>query len=182
MKRIVLLLVTLALGACVTAERLGIPEEQWDSYSPEEQAKIKSGYEEVKKHKAVAEKIVPDGSIVQLKVSDGKIGIPPFDASYDYTPFNVEVASGDCKTVKVKQAQGEKTVAVQICYYNKTVYLDPSRYDPNKAVGSIQLHCSPIWDRGFTYQHVSSTGYARLANVNVAVRRYQNNEQVDSEN
>lgn len=178
MKRIILLLITLALSACVTPARLGISEAEWANLTPEQQAKIKDGYFEVKKHRSGPDRIVPDGSNVHLKVSSGKIGA----TACNYSSFEIDVQSGNCQTVKVKQLDGDKTVDVQACYYNKTVYLDPSRYDPNKSIGSIQLHCSPIWDRGFTYQNVSSSGYAHLTNVNVAVRRYNNNEPTDSEN
>lgn len=183
MNRIILLLITLALSACVTPARLGISESEWGNLTPEEQAKIKQGYFEVKKNKTAGqEKIIPDGSVVHLRVSGGKVGMPPFASAYDYTPFEVDVHSGECQNINVKELHGDKTVGIQVCYFNKTVYLDPSRYDPNKSIGSIQLHYSPIWDRGFTYQNVSSSGYAHFNNVNVAVRRSSNNEPTDSEN
>lgn len=180
MQRILLLLITLFLVACVTPARLGISEAEWSNYTPEERAKIKQGYQETKRSKIV-EKITPDGSVVKLQISGGQMNMPPFSGALDYSPFDVHVASGDCETVKVKERNGDKTVNVQICYYNKTVYVDPSRYDPSKSVGSIQLHYSPIWDRGFTYQHVSSSGYAHLNNVNIVVRRYDHNESIEGE-
>lgn len=154
---------------------MGISEVEWSNYTPEEQAKLKEGYRAVKKSK-LAENSAPDGSRVQLQISGGKVTMPPFTETRQYSPFTVEVANGDCTKVDIKSADGDKTTKMQVCYYGKTIYIDPSRYDPNKAQGSIQLHYSPIWDRGFTYQNVSSTGYVHLTNVNVVVKRYDNHE------
>lgn len=180
MSRIILILVTLALSACATPTRLGISEAEWNNFTPEEQARIKKGAREVRSVKSGPENAVPDGSVVNLKISDGQVNMPPFTGAVAYNPFEIEVPSGACKTVNVSSVSGDKKVDVQICYFNKTIYVDPSRYDPDKGIGSIQLHYSPIWDRGFVYQHVSSSGYAHLNNVNISVRRYGSNDTADS--
>jgi hypothetical protein len=183
MYRIIILLVALTLTACVTPARLGISEEQWSNYSPEEQEKIKEGYREAKKVRAPeSEAVAPDGSVVKLRISGGNVSMPPFTDTCQYTPVDLQVTNGGCAKVKIKELNGDKTVTMQVCYRNKTVYIDPSRFDPNKALGSIQLHYSPIWNRGFTYQGVSSTGYVHLTNANVVIRRYDNNEPTDSDN
>lgn len=184
MLRIIFLVITLFyLSGCATPMRMGISDAQWQNYTPEEQARIKTGYYQMLKSRSTEERVIPDGTFVNVKVSGGQILMPPsFSDSCSYSPFELEIPSGDCKTVKVKQDDGNKTVAVQICYHNKSIFVDPSRYDSSKRLGSIQLHYSPIWDRGFTYSNVSSTGYAHLKNVNVAVRRYGNNEPTDSQN
>lgn len=174
-----LFITSLGLSACVTPGRLGIPEEQWNNYTAEERAKIKKGYYEILKDKLDKEKVTSDGTIVQVKLSGGKANMPPFASLFPYHPVDFEVTSGDCQTVTLKEEGGDKTVKMRACYFNKTLYLDPSHYEVSKRFGSIQLHYSPIWDRGFTYQNVSSSGYVHLTNVNVSVKRL--NDEPNSE-
>jgi hypothetical protein len=181
MVRIVLLLLTLLLTACVSPMRMGISEAEWRHFSPEEKEKIKKGYYEVLKGRFHAnEKAVSDGSTLNVKIAGGQISMPPFNGLCHYAPLEFNILSGDCLKLDLKELEGNRTIPMQACYRNKTLFLDPSRYDPTKRIGSIQLHYSPIWDRGFTYANVSSSGYAHLTNVNVSVKRYQDNEPAGS--
>lgn len=177
-------LTVVTLAGCVSPMRLGISEAEWRNYSPDEQQKIKSGYYEMLRSRVSGdeERIEPDGSTLHVKVSDGQVKMPPFTSLLNYNPLEFDIQSGDCQTIEITQQGGDKKVPMKVCHINKTLYLDPSRYDPSKKLGSIQLHYSPIWDRGFTYQNVSSSGYVHLTNVNVAVRKYENNERSNSEN
>lgn len=180
---LLLLLASSLLAACATPMRLGISEAEWNNYGPEERQRIKSGYYEVLKSSVNdSENVVPDGSTLHVKLYGGQIALPPFANLCNYLPVEFDIMSGDCQKIELQESNGDNKVSMKICYRNKTLYLDPSRYDPSKKIGSIQLHYSPIWDRGFTYQNVSSTGYVHLTNVNVAVRRYESNEPVDSAN
>jgi hypothetical protein len=163
----------LPLAACVTPMKLGISEAEWENYSPEQKQKIKKGYYYIlKKSIKNTEKGESDGTSLHVQVSGGKVNMPPFSSLSSYVPITFDLRSGDCQTVHVMEQSGDKKVPMKVCYYNKTLYLDPSRYDPDKGIGSIQLHYSPIWDRGFTYQGVSSSGYVHLTNVNVTVKKY----------
>lgn len=156
--------------------RLGISEAEWQNYSPEKREQIKSGYYEMLKNKFHEEKAVSDGSTLHVRISDGQVTMPPFSNPVGYTPVEFDIGSGDCQTVEVHDLAGNKKVPMKVCYQNKTLYLDSSRYDKAKRLGSIQLHYSPIWERGFTYQGVSSSGYVHLTNVNVALRKYDTHE------
>jgi len=178
-------LFTLALlSACVTPMHLGIPDAEWQNYSPEERKKIKSGYYELmKSHVGVEEeKIVPDGSSLHVRLSGGNVLMPPFSHPVSYTPVEFDVESGASEKIILEAPGGEQKTTLHICYRNKTLYLDPSRYDPTKRLGSIQLHYSPIWNRGFTYENVSSSGYVHLSHVNVNVKKYDNNDPSDNGN
>jgi hypothetical protein len=182
-KIIIILIAFFSLSACVSPMRLGISEAEWRNYSPEERKKIKEGYYEILKNKFHdKEKVSADGSVIQVKVFDGQVNMPPFSHPTNYVPFEFEIPSGSSQTVIIKEQNGNKAVAMHAYYKNKTLFLDPSRYDTEKSLGSIQLHYSPIWDRGFTYQNVSSSGYVHLFHINVAVRRYDKNEQDAREN
>lgn len=168
-----LLFIAFFLTACATPSRLGISEAEWQNYTPEQRQDIKKSYYTVLKGQVNAQKGAPsDGSRLQVNISGGKIKLPPFVDSQNYTPIAFTLRSGECKTIQVTDANSDKKIPMKACYLNKTLYLDPSRYEVEKSVGSIQLHYSPIWDRDFTYQGVSSTGYVHLTNVNVSVSRY----------
>jgi hypothetical protein len=166
------LFVSLLLTACATPTRLGISETEWENYSPAEQQKIKRNYYSILQGRGRChEKIIPDGSTVHVKISEGKIVIPPSASLHDYKPLEFTLRSGECHNIQICEEGTDKHTSMKACYRNKTLYLDPSRYEPEKSVGSIRLHYSPIWDRGFTYQPVSSTGYVHLNNVKVTVKR-----------
>jgi hypothetical protein len=173
----ILFLVTigLLLSACVSPVGLGISEEQWRSYTPEQKEKIKSGYYEILKKRFHSEpKVASDNTYLHVAIFGGKVVMPPFSSMSDYLPVEFNVSSGECTTVKIKEAGSDKMMAMKACYQNNTLFLDPSRYDPSKRVGSIQLYYSPIWDRGFSYQNVSSSGYVHLTGVNVLIQKYSN--------
>lgn len=183
MYRILAIIVfVLPLAACVTPTKLGISEAQWQGYAPEERQRIKSGYYEILKDKfASDQKSAPDGTSVSVRLAGGQTSMPPFAEKYRYAPIELNVFNGECQNTVLKEQNGDKTVKLQVCYIGKTLFVDPSRYDPAKRLGSIQLHYSPIWDRGFTYRNVSSTGYAQLKDVNVTVRRFDDHGAVDRE-
>jgi hypothetical protein len=177
MVRVIFFLLTFSLlSGCVSPMSLGISEAEWRNYSPEEQQKIKSGYYEILKTRfSPREKGVADGTYLHVAVSGGKVYMPPFASMYDYVPIEFEIASGDCKTLQIKGQNGDQKVPMKVCYQNQTLYLDPSSYDMTKRIGSIQLHYSPIWDRGFIYHKVSSSGYVHLTRVDVSVQRFSDN-------
>jgi hypothetical protein len=174
---LLLLLLSVTLAGCVTPMRLGISEATWQNYSSEERKKIKEGYYELLKSRfgRKEEKVISDGGMLNVRISGGQVAMPPFVHLSDYNQVDFDILSGNCRTVQVQGKNSNKKVALKVCYLNKILYLDPSPYDPKKRLGSIQLHYSPIWDRGFVYQRISSSGYVRLTHANVAVRKYDNN-------
>jgi hypothetical protein len=181
-RQVIVMLGVLSLTGCATPGRLGISENEWQNYSPDQQAKIKAGYYELLRNKLDSTKGIADGSVLHVKISGGQVNMPPFAQLYNYTPIEFDITSGESRTITFKEENGKKKVDVKALYSNKTLYLDPSRYDVMKRIGSIQLHYSPIWDRGFSYQNVSSSGYAHLTNVNVALRKYDKDESIVNEN
>ncbi len=174
LRLISLLLIVLFLSACATPNTLGISKAEWNNYSPVEREKIKSGYYAILRGEGKIKKSVSDGSRVQVKISGGKIKLPPFANLENYIATNFLIRDGQCKTVQISEATAKNTIPMKVCYLNKTLYLDPSRYEIEKSVGSIQLHYSPIWDRSFTYKDVSSSGYVHLTGVNITVARFLN--------
>lgn len=181
-KVIVTLLTCALLTACVTPMRLGMSETEWESYSPQERQKIKQGYYQILKTSTKSQAKPSDGSKLQVHLSSGKVGMPPFSSLYPYNPVSFEVQNGHCKDISISEENGDKKVTMKACYQGKTLYLDPSHYDTAKRQGSIQLHYSPIWDRELTYNGVSSSGYVHLTNINVTLKRINANESADNGN
>lgn len=181
-KIIIIILMACSLSACLTPMRLGISEAEWKSYNSEERKKIKTGYYQILKHKlSNSEEVISDGSVAQVRIFGGKATMPPFAKPSQYTPVEFQISNGDSQTVTLDDPSETKSVRLKVYYLNKTLYLDPSHYDPSKCTGSIQLHCSPIWNRGFTYQKVSSSGYVHLDEVNVTVKKFNNDAPTETE-
>jgi hypothetical protein len=178
-----ILILAFSLSGCASRVALGISESEWQNYSPDERHKMTASYFKMLKSKVYdSDQAGSENSAVAVCISGGQVKMPPaFNELYAYKPVEFVIANGDCVPVMVNQLKGDRSIKMQACYRNKTLYLDPSRYDFTKKFGSIQLHYSPIWKRGFTYQKVSSDGYVRLTNVDVAVKVVNHNESDTSE-
>lgn len=173
MLRIILLVgMPLLLTGCLSPATLGISETEWQTYSPEQRDKIKTGYYEVlKSHSNVEEQSGElENSLLSVKISDGTAKMPPFTQPSAFKPVDFELTNGSCRTITLENLDGSQSVDVKACFQGKSLFIDPSAYEVSKKVGSIRLHYSPIWTRGFTYSHISSSGYAHLENVNVTVK------------
>lgn len=169
---LITLTATFLLFACATPMRLGISEAEWNNFSPEEKSKIKKGYYEIQKTRLHSrETVIPDGTKLHVTIYGGVVNVPPFANKVSYSPVEFDIENGTRQIVSIRELNGDNKISMIAAYQNKTLFLDPSRYDPEKKEGSIQLHYSPIWDRGFTYENVSSTGYVYLSKVNVTVKK-----------
>lgn len=181
MFRIILIVSMLfSLTGCLTPTTLGISETDWQNYSPEQRQKIKSGYYEVlKAHPSSDEEsgALAD-STLSVQLAEGTAKMPPFTQAIQFKPVDFQLSNGRCRTITLESLQGNESVNVKACFLGKSLFIDPSAYEISKKVGSIRLHYSPIWDRGFTYQHISSSGYAHLEDVNVTVKVSANNAEM----
>lgn len=173
MLRIILIIgILFSLTGCLSPTTLGISETEWQTYTPEQQKKIKSGYYEVLKTKVEKrEEAGPlENTKLLVKISGGKTNMPPFTQLSEYKPVEFQLSNGSCRSIRLEREDGQQSVEVKACFQGKSLYIDPSAYDVSKKVGSIRLYYSPVWDRGFTFENVSSSGYAHLTNVNVTVK------------
>ena len=95
--------------------------------------------------------------------------MPPYTSPSRYQPVVFQIRQGDChRKIPVEQADANgQTGKLEVCYKDDILYLDPSSYDPNLSLGSLQLAYMPIWKRGFTYPSVTSTGLLKLTNVHI---------------
>lgn len=164
---LVLILLTAAC-ATVSPNKLGISQSQWDQYSDSQRQQIIEGYQQAQRQKVSSSQ--RSGSVLQVTVQGGEVTSPPFTDFYAYQPISFSIQSGQChQKIPVVPDQGKKT-ALEVCYINDTLYLDPSAYEPAKAIGALQFPYMPVWKRSFTYPDLSSTGRLKLTHVNVTVQ------------
>jgi hypothetical protein len=168
------LIIVLFLTGCaaVGPTRLGIPQADWEQYSPAKKAQLLASYEDTQ-HRKKAMPIQSGNGVLTVNIAGGKALLPPYTHLITYEPVDFTVKQGDCHkkiSITTTDANSQKG-KLEVCYTNNTLYLDPSPYDPALSLGSLQFPYMPVWKRGFTYPHVSSTGLLKLNNVAISLKQ-----------
>ncbi|MFT3742017.1 MAG: hypothetical protein QM752_05000 [Gammaproteobacteria bacterium] len=176
MRRLLICLVPLILTGCATVspQKLGISKQQWESYSQAQQDAILKGYAQAKNNRMRSGSDQTDATLT-VAIRNGKMLMPPFTQLASYQPVEFDISAGQCNrkiTVASSEDPKQKTRLI-VCFRDNVLYLDPSPYDPAKADGSLKMPYMPTWQRGFTYPKVSSTGYAKLTDVDISVQSQQ---------
>jgi hypothetical protein len=169
----------LFLSGCtaVSPSKLGISQADWEEYSPTKQEQLISAYEETQANKGVAQKTQKSKrnqaseSLLLVKIAGGKVLFPPYKALASYMPIDFTVRQGDCrKKIPVTPTDTDKKEGkLAVCYQDDILYLDPSPYEPALAIGSLKFPYMPVWQRGFTYPNVTSTGLLKLTDVHITL-------------
>jgi hypothetical protein len=168
-----LLIFSILLAGCATvsSDSLGIPQSEWNQYSPEKRAELTHQYKQTQTAKRT--QLVKSGhSTLQVGMQGGKVLMPPYSSLQAYQPVSFEIKEGECHrevSVSSKLNPKQKTI-MTACYTEYTLYLDASPYETDKAYGSILLRYMPLWKRGFTYPGVSSTGLVKLTDGSITVK------------
>jgi len=171
MLKVIILILSVVLAGCATSpQKLGIPDQEWAGYSETEREQMLANYQQItaiEKQDAKPGKVA-SGS-VNVTISDGEVMMPPFTEWSNYQSASVTLDKDSCNDAILKQANDAAQIVVRLCYKNQALFLDPSRYDLTKSDGSISIPFSPFWKDGFVYKGISSSGYARLKNVNIKI-------------
>jgi len=163
-------------GCAVSPRQLGISQSEWNQYSAQQQNAIRANYNHAERTKKPTQP--KTNSELAINVQGGTVLMPPnFEVAQSYQPISFHIKDGDCRVkIPVYPANGSnKQAKLLACYQDDILYLDPSPYQPNKTIGALQLPYMPIWQRGFTYPNVSSTGYLHLSNANISVSELSSN-------
>ncbi|HVV69291.1 MAG TPA: hypothetical protein VHE99_09735 [Gammaproteobacteria bacterium] len=167
-----LIFLSLFLTGCATVSpnKLGISQSEWDQYSDSQREQLIENYHQAQRSKISHAK--GGSSLLSVNIQDGKALMPPFTQLTAFQPISFNIREGKCneKLTIVSAENPEQHTKLGICYQGGTLYMDPSPIDPSKADGSLQFPYMPIWSRGFTYPNVTSTGMAKLTNVNITVQ------------
>ena len=177
MQLIYILSIVLLVSGCASisdATKLGIHETEWANMSPNKQKELLLNYKKINQELAAMAKqgaAAADG-VVNISIYNGKAMLPPFDSQQSYVPIKLALAKNQCSDVAVYKLSDPKiSTKLHACFYNNTLYLDPSLFDPSKKTGSISIHYSPLWLTGFTYQGITSSGHVRFSRVNIEVKQ-----------
>lgn len=169
---IALLTVFLAGCATVSPQTLGIPQSEWDQYSPEKKDQILASYQQAQERKRAVSAKAGKG-VLTVNIEGGQVLLPPYTHLTAYQPISFTLKQGDCnKKITVAQADDpEQKGKLSVCYQGDTLYIDPSPYEPNLSLGALQFPYMPIWKRGFTYPNMTSSGLLKLTNVDISLKQ-----------
>lgn len=177
-KLLSLFVISIFLFGCAHGpELLGISDLEWSSYSEEKQKRLLDNYNKIAKEREaiLAEQDNKDSNSVFLLVSmhDGKIMLPPSFINWQrYRPVKFEIFKGQCRDIEVTHSS-DKNIKTKlgICYRDNILYLDPSRYEVTKEMGTVSIPFSPLWVTGFAYKGINSNGYVGLSDVTVEIKQ-----------
>lgn len=172
--RLLSILFVLLLASCaISPNELGISQAQWNSYAPEQQQQFIKNHRLIQNNQGTllqGDSNMSDESMLQVNVHGGQVIMPPFTMLQDYQLVSFTITSGSCKTVPLVQLNAKNKVGLTACYQNKILYLDPSKFDVEKQIGSIRFYFSPLWAEGYTYHHINSSGYVRVTNADITIK------------
>jgi len=168
-RTLLVLVLSAFLAACAThAERYGFSKSQWQALAAGERKAIKKDYKHLRKE-ALTEPVAQAGPEIAVMVSEGTAAMPPFEARFTYIPIHFQLFPGHCRKILLNALDHHHDTVLGACYDGKILTIDPSRYDAHKSHGSLFLNYNPLWQQGFLYSHVNTSGYVRLHNANVVV-------------
>jgi hypothetical protein len=110
------------------------------------------------------------GPSIRISLEHGTAIMPPFTRSVPYQSVVWNMRPGQCRWIWLHSQNDQQTVHLVVCYDGLILRIDPSRYELETKDGSLNITYTPLWERGLTYTHLSSTGYARLHEVDMTVQ------------
>jgi len=179
-KQLFLIFISISLIGCASvSEDLGITQLEWSSYSADKQKKLLTNYGEIIKERNT---IIEDQKnslsdvFLAVKIHSGKVMFPPSFIDWQtYKPVSFKLFKGQCRNIEITSSLDENIkTTFGVCFKDNTLYLDPSRYDFKKKIGSVMIHSSPLWSSGFSYTGINSSGYLQLNDVTVEIKKEEN--------
>ena len=171
-KALSLCCVVCCLAGCATQpETLGISQQQWRKYDQQKQQQILADHKHLTALAAPEIDVPTANPWLKVAIHDGLVMMPPFSARYKYIPTSFRIQQGTCQNVLLHTYHNTNHIMLTACYKKNILWLDSSRYEIDKKYGSVRLYSSPLWIKGFTYNNLNSSGYARLHNVTVTVHK-----------
>jgi len=177
-KQLFLIIIFLFLVGCASMpENLGINELEWTSYSPKKQRILLEKHAQISKERELLTKVDENlgDTFLAVKVYGGKVMFPPLFLNWqNYKPMQFNIFNGRCQKIDlVSQASENIKTQLGVCFLDDVLYLDPSRYDFSKKLGSVNIYFSPLWTSGFSYKGINSTGYVQLNDVTVEIKKHK---------
>lgn len=162
-----------AVGLCACAprsEQLGLTAAQWNDLTPEAQQHMWSNYRQIQES-SEAPPVAKEGPAVHVRFSSGEVVMPPAFHPQHFKPTEVQLAPGQCRAIRLKSVDQDADTVMKGCYDGKKLTFDGSRYEQDKAPGTMVLYQTPLWDGdGVRYVNLHSSGYVHLSHVSIHVQ------------
>ena len=113
------------------------------------------------------------GPNIRISLEHGTVMMPPCTMPTPYQPAAWNMKPGQCRWVWLHSQNDRQTVHLVVCYDGLVLRIDPSRNKLESKGGSLNITYTPLWQRGLTYTHLSSTGYVQLHGIDMTVQSLQ---------
>lgn len=175
-RRLLLFLVFFISGCSVfSPQLLGISDNEWEGFDENKKLSLQDDYRQIESEIKVKLNNVPQDvkarAPLLVSITKGKVIMPPFVEWFSYQPIEFTIAPETCMENTVYQEEGPQKIQLRACYQNGVLFLDSSRFDRKKILGSIRFYYSPLWEQGFIYRNVNTSGYVRLREVDVKIQQ-----------
>jgi hypothetical protein len=171
------------LSGCTNPSTLGLNHNQWNRLSPDQQKDYVSAYRGIEKNLEMSSKLSPTKQQASPKNADAA-PLPDIDVTIlngqaafsshflfsPITPLHVHLHYGVCQWALLESSDQKQSSKLWFCYVQKTLGIDPSLYKMDQAWGTAFIDVNPLWNRGFTYKHVYTSGYTRLSDATINIQ------------
>lgn len=172
---------TLYLTGCASPTTLGLNNDQWQRLTPAQQkaylknyASIQSNLKQQSKPAAPASIQVTNDSTILPAVDVTVVnGYATFAPGFNYAPIaplHIHLQPGRCASAALNSQNQKQSTTLWFCYIHKMIGIDPSFYNMNHAWGTAFIDVNPLWNHGYTYTHINTSGYARLSNASIYIK------------
>jgi uncharacterized LabA/DUF88 family protein len=169
-RRLIPFVAYLLLVGCAAniPEKLGVSDLEWESYSHSKQKNLLANYEQMKK----ARENVIEESKDKQNLSGVFLEVSIYVNWQNYQPVRFNIFKEKCRNIEIRQApNNDLKTELGVCFCDGILYLDSSRYDLAKKMGTANIYYSPLWLSGFVYKEINSSGYTKLNNVTIEVKQ-----------
>jgi hypothetical protein len=172
------------LSGCSNPTMLGLNNSQWGRLSQDQQKSYMKNYRSIQANLKSSSKALPQKTKAANTLLDSNAPLPDVDVTivkghaafppnFSFTPvatLHVHLTYGLCKSATLFSKNKHQSNPLWFCYTHKMIGIDPSFYKMDQAWGTTFIDTNPLWNRGFTYKHIYTSGFSRLSNATITIR------------
>lgn len=165
-----------------SSQSIGIAEQDWATYDKVKQQKILNDYKIAIAQNAntdsednLQQQQTPSETQLLIKVHGGLAMLPPYTDWAAYQPASFTIDQNSCSEVVLLPKEIDPKVKLKFfaklraCFRKNKLLFDPSIYDQDKKDGSITFAYSPLWEQGFTYRNINTTGTIKFKSATIKI-------------
>jgi|GEM_PF-3357262 len=167
------------LSGCANPNALGLNNNQWQRLTPAQQKTYSKNYHSIKtnlakqnKQKSATANFIDDNGLpdVDLTILNGQAAFAPTFNFQPIAALHIHLKYGMCQSALLSAQQSNQKATLWFCYLNKMIGIDPSFYNLKQAWGTVFIDANPLWNHGYSYKHVYSSGFVRLSNATIKIQ------------